>query len=78
MDTSTHTMNNLFIQLGLSGDESDIEHFIARHVIDSSRNLAEAPFWSIAQAEFLRSAVEDDADWVGIVNQLDVRLRRGD
>ena len=76
MDTSNHTMNNLFMQLGLSADEADIERFIASHVLDQSRNLAEAPFWTVAQADFLRSAVEEDADWVGVVNQLDVRLRQ--
>lgn len=76
MDTSNHTMNNLFMQLGLSADEADIERFIASHVLDRSRNLAEAPFWTMAQADFLRSAVEEDADWVGVVNQLDVRLRQ--
>lgn len=77
MDTSLHTMNNLFIQLGLSGNEADIERFIASHVINQHRPLEEAAFWTTRQADFLRSAVEEDADWVGIVNQLDVRLRQG-
>lgn len=36
----------------------------------------QASFWTQAQASFLREAIEEDADWVELVDQLDVMLRK--
>ncbi|MBU3069542.1 DUF2789 domain-containing protein [Aestuariicella sp. G3-2] len=75
MDTSLHSMNSLFQQLGLPHDDEDIETFITRHRLDQGQMLSEATFWSPNQARFLKEAVEEDADWAEVVDQLDARLR---
>jgi hypothetical protein len=36
----------------------------------------QASFWTQAQASFLREAIEEDADWAELVDQLDVMLRK--
>lgn len=76
METPIHSMNNLFAQLGLPSDQAAIEKFITEHApLASDIELADAPFWSSAQAGFLREEVREDADWAEIVDQLDTRLR---
>lgn len=76
MEASMHTMSNLFEQLGLPSDDASIEAFIARHrPLDSSMKLSEAPFWSAAQADFLREEIQDDADWAEVIDHLDALLR---
>jgi hypothetical protein len=37
--------------------------------------LADAPFWSQAQAQFLREEIYEDADWAEVVDQLNLMLR---
>lgn len=74
MNTSEPSMSNLFRQLGLPYGEEDIENFISRHHLDQEQKLADAAFWSPNQARFLRDAWGDDADWVVIVDELNVRL----
>ncbi|MCV6588228.1 MAG: DUF2789 domain-containing protein [Marinobacterium sp.] len=76
MDTSAHTLNALFSQLGLPSSDRDIDRFIATHQLYSdSIPLPEATFWSPSQASFLREALEQDADWCEPVDMLDSRLR---
>lgn len=76
MDLSEHTLRALFEQLGLPAQSAAIDAFIAQHrpLADNVR-LADAPFWSPAQAQFLREEFEEDADWAPLVDQLNVRLR---
>lgn len=75
MELPVHTMNHLFAQLGLPSDEGSIERFIAEHSpLPERLPLAAAPFWTPAQAGFLREEVLEDADWAEIVDQLNVRL----
>ena len=38
-------------------------------------SLPDAPFWSPAQASFLREALADNADWAELVDQLNEALR---
>ena len=38
--------------------------------------LADAFFWTPAQAAFLREKIQEDADWAEIVDQLNLMLRR--
>ena len=45
-----------------------------RHKRDSAP-LHEASFWTMSQANFLKQAIEEDADWAELVDQLDVMLR---
>jgi hypothetical protein len=68
-------MAQLFAQLGRPNDPSSIEHFIARHrPIDNGIYLHEARFWTASQAIFLFEALRHDAEWSGVVDELNVEL----
>ena len=76
MDASTHAFHNLFEQLGLPNDDVSIRRFIETHSpLADDIYLADAPFWTPAQASFLREEILEDADWAEVVDQLNVRLR---
>lgn len=76
MESGLHTLCELFRQLGLPDDLPSMEQFIARHrPLASGIKLQEAPFWSKAQRDFLCQAINNDADWAELVDQLDARLR---
>lgn len=76
MDTSAHTMNTLFEQLGLPFHDDDIDTFVDQHKpVPPQLVLSEAGFWTTAQAAFLREAIDSDSDWAELVDQLDTRLR---
>ncbi|MEO8119807.1 MAG: DUF2789 domain-containing protein [Rhodoferax sp.] len=76
MNTSAHPFFELFAQLGLPSDEQDIRHFIADHSpLAEDIALADAPFWTKAQADFLRDELLGDADWAEVIDQLNVALR---
>jgi Protein of unknown function (DUF2789) len=73
-----HHFKDLFAQLGLPNDDAGIQHFIASHApLPADFRLPEAPFWTPAQAAFLREAILQDSDWVDMVDQLSVALRQG-
>ena len=77
MDTTlTRGLHDLFVQLGLPADEASIRRFITRHrpLADSLR-LPDAPFWTDAQAAFLREAWRADAEWTQVVDTLNAQLR---
>lgn len=75
MDLSTHTMHDLFDQLGLPSEEAAIQQFVAQHrPLPQDMPLDEAPFWTPAQAQFLREQLNRDADWAEVVDQLNVSL----
>ncbi len=79
MNKPMHYFKDLFDQLGLPSDELGIEHFIAMHApVPENLRLAQAPFWTPAQAAFLREAILQDSDWVEMVDQLSVALRKTD
>lgn len=76
MDTSKHTMDNLFAQLGLQKQPNAIECFIAEHRgLAPNVQLSNASFWSQSQSAFIQEAIDDDSDWSEVVDQLDSRLR---
>ena len=75
METQAHDLSHSFLQLGLPHLPDEIEHFIATHPLPAGLSLAEAPYWSPAQAAFLRQALSEDADWAEAVDSLAVRLR---
>ena len=75
MDTSAHTMQTLFQQLGLSSSDTAIEHFIHNNHLSGDMPLDHAAFWSAGQAQFIREALDQDSDWSEIVDQLDALLR---
>ncbi|HHF3274750.1 TPA: DUF2789 domain-containing protein [Vibrio alginolyticus] len=76
MEMHQHGMAELFQQLGLGSSPQEMKDFINqhRHKRDSAP-LHEARFWTMSQANFLKQAIEEDADWAELVDQLDVMLR---
>ncbi|AIU67441.1 hypothetical protein TW78_21430 [Vibrio coralliilyticus] len=76
MEMHQHSMRDLFQQLGLASSDDSIREFVNHHsglVVGTA--LHEAFFWSPSQAAFLKEAIEEDADWAELVDQLDVMLR---
>lgn len=75
MELPNHSLPELFGQLGLPSDDESIETFIKTHrPISAGSAVADAPFWTPAQAQFLRDEILEDADWAPIVDQLGVLL----
>lgn len=75
MEASLHTLNNLFAQLGLANSDAEIDHFIKTHShLAGYISLADAPYWTPAQATFLREEILKDADWAEVIDQLNARL----
>lgn len=76
MDTPSHPFHALFAQLGLPSDEPDIAHFLAMNApLAGNVLLPDAPFWTPAQATFLREALLQDSDWAEVADQLSQSLR---
>ena len=76
MDSSTHRFTDLFAQLGLPTDNAGIEDFLRQYSpLAPDIELPNAPFWSTAQAAFLREEWREDADWAELVDQLNLALR---
>ncbi|MBB3045790.1 hypothetical protein FHR99_000026 [Litorivivens lipolytica] len=75
MEPGVHSINSLFRQLGLPDGDKEIERFILSHQpIPNGVCLQDANFWSSSQADFLREAISEDADWAEVVDELDARL----
>ncbi len=76
MQSPDHSLESLFVQLGLDNSDNAIAAFIAAHKpLPHKILLHEAGFWNASQAEFLKQAIADDADWAIIVDRLDALLR---
>lgn len=75
MESPIHTMSNLFAQLGLASDRAAIARFIDCHrPMPEAQRLPDAPFWSAAQAAFLREELLEDADWALVIDELNAEL----
>lgn len=75
MESSLHTLNNLFAQLGLPASDEEVENFIKTHThLAGYISLADALYWTPVQAEFLREEILKDADWAEVIDQLNTRL----
>lgn len=75
MEASLHTLNHLFTQLGLPASDAEIDSFIHKHRhLAGYISLADAPYWTPAQATFLREEILKDADWAEVIDQLNARL----
>lgn len=74
MDTSMHTLENLFLQLGLDNSDHAIAEFISQHKLDKETRLDQASFWSTSQAQFIKECLDLDSDWAEVVDQLNVQL----
>ena len=71
MESPIHRLSDLFRQLGLPDDPASIEDFVATHrPLPAGMALADAPFWTASQAQFLREEISDDADWAEWVDSL--------
>jgi hypothetical protein len=76
MEPQAHTLSSLFGQLGLDAQITSIDKFITvNRTIPRNVELHEATFWNASQASFLKQMKDEDADWAGIIDQLDVMLR---
>ena len=76
MEKSFHRFSELFSQLGLPMDEAGIRAFLKTHSpLPDDVLLADAPFWTPAQAALLREELLEDADWAEVVDQLNTALR---
>lgn len=79
MEHPFHSFSELFKQLGLGSRHEEIESFLREHVpLPTGILLSDAPFWSPAQAAFLREARESDSDWSEVADALNVALRATD
>ena len=68
-------MKHQFAQLGLPNSDAEIERFIQTHShLAGTISLADAPYWTAAQATFLREEILKDADWAEVIDQLNARL----
>jgi hypothetical protein len=75
MDTSSHTMQTLFAQLGLPNSDIAMDNFMQNNHLPAEIPLERAAFWSAGQAQFIREAITLDADWAEVVDHLDAQLR---
>lgn len=76
MDTSRHSLQTLFFQLGLAYEEKEIRAFVEKHKpLPRNVPLPEADFWNPAQAALLAEAIESDSDWCALADELDSLLR---
>jgi hypothetical protein len=77
MDSSFHSISELFAQLGLPNDEASMQAFIKQHSpLPADVRLADAPFWTESQAQLLREEFIEDAEWAEVVDQLNLALHR--
>ena len=76
MEKPVHLFTELFAQLGLPAELNAINHFIEVHTpLATDIRLSDAPFWTPAQAAFLREEILEDADWAEVIDQLNIALR---
>ena len=75
MYTEQPTMADLFTQLGIDSSEEGMDAFIEEHKgMNQSRHIEEAPFWNDSQAAFLKQAIDEDAQWVVVIDELNAQL----
>lgn len=74
MEATFHSLENLFLQLGLDNNPEAIDTFIKQHKLSPDQSLEEASFWTAAQSAFIRECLSDDSDWAEVVDQLNALL----
>lgn len=75
MEMINHTLEDLFLQLGLSNTKESMSAFIRNNRLPDNISLEQAAFWSAGQAQFIHEALEQDSDWCELIDQLDAQLR---
>lgn len=77
MEHGFHSFHELFEQLGLPNRPVEIRAFLQAHApLSREVPLPDAPFWTPAQAAFLREALLEDSDWAEVVDALNAALRK--
>lgn len=75
MNSSQHSLPQLFAQLGLPADAAGIDAFVAAHrPLPGDVALYRADFWTPAQRNFLKEEIIGDADWAPVIEDLNARL----
>jgi hypothetical protein len=74
MDSPFHSLENLFLQLGLDNSPEAIVRFIRENQLPPDTPLADAPFWTRTQAAFIQESLGEDSDWAEVVDQLNASL----
>lgn len=74
MNTSRHDLSALFDQLGLPSDMASINSFVVSHELPSGTRLPFASFWTPAQSQFLKEALNDDAEWAEAADEMAMLL----
>lgn len=74
MNTGAHDLPALFAQLGLPSDMGSINNFIASHELPPGTRLPFAAFWTPAQRQFLKEALNDDAEWAEAADEMAMLL----
>lgn len=76
MGNHVHGLAELFIQLGLPSDDQGVQKFLAAHApLAANIRLADASFWTPAQATLLKEKFLEDANWEHAVDELNLLLR---
>jgi hypothetical protein len=76
MNAPDHSFSELFAQLGLPSQDTEIRQFLQSHTpLAADIALPAAAFWTPAQAAFLREEILKDADWAVVIDQLNTSLR---
>ncbi|MDO8698483.1 MAG: DUF2789 family protein [Pseudomonas sp.] len=77
MQSTNPDLTSLFQQLGLPAGAADVDSFVSQHApLPERLALADASFWNLGQATFLREQLVADAEWAELIDQLDLLLRR--
>ena len=75
IETTVHSVENLFAQLGLPSETNEVQQFIVTNGrLSTDILLADAPFWTSAQSAFLKEEILMDADWAAVIEQLNVAI----
>ncbi|MFC6381850.1 DUF2789 domain-containing protein [Psychrobacter glacincola] len=69
-----YSMNELFAQLGLDSSDEAIDSFIEKHQLAKNEELIKSDVWNDSQRMFLQEEWTQDAAWVEIIDELNVRM----
>ena len=76
MLTENLTLKDLFGQLGLPNNQQEMDTFVEEHKgLEQKIRIEDAPFWTVSQAYFLRTSLQEDAEWAELIDQLSALLR---
>ena len=77
MQSTAHTMDQLFDRLGLPSGEHEIDNFIERQKpVSSGKEIYELEFFNESQKAFLKRAKMEGTDWAELTDTLDALLRK--